>query len=197
MSLHDGTQAGPSTPLRSAENPVAERINGTSPIRKRDARPWLLLVSLLVFVLDRLTKRLVVAKVALGDAISVVPGVFRITHVRNTGAAFSMFAETASPGVVRWGLIAFSLFAGAIVAGMLWRSGRRFSAASFGFALILGGATGNLLDRIRLHYVTDFLEVHIVRYHWPDFNLADSAISVGACLLLLDVLFVKRDEHGS
>ncbi len=145
-----------------------------------------------VIVLDRISKLAVVAKVPLGDAITVIPGIFRITHVRNTGAAFSMFAETASPALVRWGLVLFSLVAGGIVAGLLWRWGRRFSAASVGLALILGGAVGNLYDRIVLRYVTDFLEVHIVHYHWPDFNVADSAISVGAVLLLIDVLFARN-----
>jgi signal peptidase II len=113
--------------------------------------------------------------------------VFRITDVHNTGAAFSMFAENASPETVRNILIAFSVVAVIVLFGMLWRIGRVLTVSSFALALILGGAFGNLYDRIRYHYVIDFLEVHIVHYHWPDFNVADSCIVIGACLLLIEI----------
>lgn len=155
----------------------------------RDARGWLLLVSLVVVALDRVTKLLVAKNVALGSAIVVVPGVFRITHVLNIGAAFSLFADAASPMAVRIGLILFSLLAAGIVMAMLWKYGRTFSLASVGFALVLGGAVGNLYDRIHLHYVIDFLEVYVFGYHWPDFNVADSAITVGAVLLLAEMMW--------
>ncbi len=155
---------------------------------RHDARPWLLLISLLVIVLDRVTKIVVAKKIAMGSAITVIPHIFHITHVLNTGAAFSMFSESASPMAVRVGLIAFSVVALCVVLGMLWRYGRTWSIGAVGFALVLGGAIGNLYDRVVLHYVVDFLEVHIVGYHWPDFNVADSAISVGAVLLLLEMI---------
>lgn len=158
----------------------------------RDARVWLLLISLLVIVLDRVTKVLVAKKVAMGSAVTVIPHVFRITHVLNTGAAFSMFSESASPMAVRIGLVAFSLVAVSAVLVMLWRYGRTWSLASIGFALVLGGAVGNLYDRVVLHYVIDFLEVTIVHYHWPDFNVADSAISVGAVLLLAEMIWPRN-----
>ncbi len=122
-----------------------------------------------------------------GQAHTVIPGVFRISHVHNTGAAFSMFAENASPVTVRNVLIAFSVVAVIIVFGMLWRVGRYFTLTSVALALILGGAFGNLYDRVRFHYVIDFLEVHIVHYHWPDFNVADSCIVIGACLLIIEI----------
>ena len=70
---------------------------------------------------------------------------------------------------------------------MLWRTGRTLSPTSVALALILGGALANLYDRVRFHHVVDFLEVHIVHYHWPDFNVADSSIVIGACLLLLEI----------
>jgi signal peptidase II len=76
----------------------------------------------------------------------------------------------------------------------LWRLGRTISATTIALALILGGAIGNMYDRIRFGYVVDFLEVHIVHYHWPDFNVADSCIVVGACLLLLEMLRPQRDR---
>ncbi len=157
----------------------------------RDARIWLLLIALLVIVLDRATKLLVAKKVAMGSAVTVIPHVFRITHVLNTGAAFSMFAESASPLAVRIGLVTFSLIATAAVLTLLWRYGRTWSLASIGFALVLGGAVGNLYDRVVLHYVIDFLEVTIVHYHWPDFNVADSAISIGAVLLLAEMIWPR------
>lgn len=156
-----------------------------------DARVWLLLISLVVIVLDRATKLLVAKKVAMGSAITVIPHVFRITHVLNTGAAFSMFAESASPLAVRIGLVTFSVIATVAVLAMLWRYGKTWSLASVGFALVLGGAVGNLYDRVVLHYVIDFLEVTIVHYHWPDFNVADSAISVGAVLLLAEMIWPR------
>ncbi|MGI4755471.1 MAG: signal peptidase II [Janthinobacterium lividum] len=161
----------------------------------RDSRAWLLLIALLVIVLDRATKLLVAKKVAMGSAITVIPGFFRITHVLNTGAAFSMFSDSASPLVVRVGLIVFSVIAAVVVLVMLWRYGRTWSLASIGFALVLGGAVGNLYDRMFLHYVIDFLEVHIIGYHWPDFNVADSAISVGAVLLLVEMIWPRNSAN--
>jgi signal peptidase II len=152
----------------------------------RDARPWALLLTLLVIVADRLSKLWVVAHIPAGNTITVVPGVFRISHVLNTGAAFSLFEGAKNPNTVRYALIGFSLVAVAAVFFMLWRTGRSLTVSTVAFALILGGAMGNLYDRIHLHYVVDFLEVRIVHYHYPDFNLADSAIVIGACLLLLE-----------
>ena len=152
-----------------------------------DARWGLLAVTVGIVVLDRVTKVAVEQHLMLGGAHTVIPGVFRITHVLNTGAAFSAFAETASPLTVRYSLIGFSALAILIVGSMLWRSGRAFTLSGLALALILGGAIGNLYDRIWLHYVVDFLEVRIVHYHWPDFNVADSAIVIGACLLILEI----------
>ena len=160
----------------------------------RDARAYLLLLAVLVIVLDRVSKLGVVAHLELGHAIVVIPKVFRITHVLNTGAAFSMFEDAKSQETVRYVLIGFSILAVLAVLIALWRIGRQIMLTSVSLALILGGALGNLYDRIRLHYVVDFLEVHIVHYHWPDFNVADSAIVVGACLLLLEMLRMKDSE---
>ena len=162
--------------------------------RGGDARWALLGVTAAIVVLDRVTKLAVEEHLQLGGAHTVVPGVFRITHVLNTGAAFSAFAESASPLTVRYSLIGFSLLAILIVGSMLWKSGRAFTLSGLALALILGGAIGNLYDRIWLHYVVDFLEVHIVHYHWPDFNVADSAIVVGACLLILEIFRPQSAE---
>ncbi len=152
----------------------------------RDRRPILFLISALVILADRLSKTAIVHRIRPGYTIPVIPGVFRLSHVLNTGAAFSLM-ENWPPNAVRLGLIGFSVFAAVIVFILLWRSGRALSLTSVALALILGGALGNLYDRIRFHHVVDFLAVTIYHYHWPDFNVADSCIVVGACLLLLEI----------
>lgn len=157
------------------------------PRRGRDWRIPLLLLSAFAVLCDRLSKLWVVHHIKNGAAITIIPGVFRLTHVLNSGAAFSMFADSVSPNAVRYGLIVFSVVAVLIVLAMLWRTGQALTVSSVALALILGGAIGNLYDRARLYYVVDFLEVTIVHYHWPDFNLADSCIVIGACLLLLEI----------
>ena len=154
----------------------------------RDKRWLMALIAVVVVALDRVTKLWVVKHVEPGHAIVVIPRVFRITHVLNSGAAFSMFEGAKHPALVRNSLIWFSIVAVIVVLGILWKAGREVSILSVSLALILGGAIGNLYDRVKLEYVVDFLEVHIVHYHWPDFNVADSAIVVGVCLLLLEML---------
>jgi signal peptidase II len=154
--------------------------------------PWLLLISVAIIVGDRVTKMLVSKNVPFGDGVTVIPHFLRITHWLNEGAAFSLFADSASPNAVRWGLIAFSAIAAAAVFIALIRLGSRITITTFALALVLGGAVGNLHDRIAYGSVVDFIEVHIFGYHWPDFNVADSCIVVGACLLLLDSLLPRK-----
>ena len=160
----------------------------------RDMRWLMLVIAALVVVLDRVTKLWIVAHILPGHGIVVIPKIFRLTHVLNTGAAFSMFEGSASPVLVRNLLVGFSIIAVVVVLVLIWKMGRSVSLMSVALALILGGAIGNLYDRIRYLHVVDFLEVHIVHYHWPDFNVADSAIVVGACLLLLEMLRPQRSE---
>ena len=162
--------------------------------------PWLLLISALVIIADRLTKNWVSAHVRLGGAIPVIPRVLRITHWTNEGAAFSLFADSASPNVVRWALVAFTLAAAVVIFIVLLRLGDRITLTTVALALILGGALGNVHDRILYGSVIDFIEVHINlyhwTYHWPDFNVADSSVVIGACLLFLDSL-LPRKKAGS
>lgn len=162
-------------------------MNWPSPIRL----PWLLLISVAVFTADRMTKTWVAANILLGSHRAVIPGVFYISHWTNEGAAFSMFANSASPHTVRWGLVAFTVVCALVVLIAMFRLGSRFTLITIGLALIFGGALGNVHDRIEYGSVVDFLEVHIFGYHWPDFNVADSAVVTGACLLLLDSLLPK------
>lgn len=156
--------------------------------------PWLLLISAGILVADRFSKTLVSKHVALGEGILIIPHFLRITHWLNEGAAFSLFADSTSPNAVRWGLIAFSAIAAAAVFVALIRLGNRFTITTVALALVLGGAIGNLHDRIAYGSVVDFIEVHIFGYHWPDFNVADSSIVVGACLLLLDSLLPSKSS---
>jgi signal peptidase II len=156
--------------------------------------PWLLVISAVILAADRATKIWIASHIGIGDAIPVIPGVLRLTHWLNDGAAFSLFADTASPHTVRWALIAFTCFAAVGVLIALVRLGSRITLATVALALILGGAAGNVHDRIAYGSVVDFIEVHIFSYHWPDFNVADSSIVTGACLLLLDSLLPKRQS---
>jgi signal peptidase II len=162
------------------------------PEEKPDRRAWLLLLSAFIIALDRVTKAWVSVHIPEGSAIRVWDHVFRISHVLNPGAAFSMFVDSPRPELTRWLLAGFSILAAIVVLVILLRIGRRFTTASVALACILGGTIGNLWDRVRTGLVTDFLEVHIVHYHWPDFNLADSAIVVGGILLILDALFTPQ-----
>ena len=155
--------------------------------------PWLLLVSAAIFSADRWTKTWVAAHIAIGGAIPVIPHVLRITHWLNEGAAFSLFADSASPRAVRLALIIFTSVAAFAVLIAMVRLGHRFTPTTVALAFILGGALGNVHDRVEYGSVIDFIEVHIFNYHWPDFNVADSAIVTGACLLLLDSLLPKRE----
>jgi len=164
-----------------------ETVSPTIDPPLKDKRGLVLAISALVVLIDRITKHIVSVQLPHGETHTVIPGFFRISDVHNTGAAFSMFAENASPTTVRNVLIAFSVIAVIVIFGMLWRVGRAITLPSVALALILGGAFGNLYDRIRYHFVVDFLEVHIIHYHWPDFNVADSCIVIGACLLLLEI----------
>lgn len=158
---------------------------------------YLLLITALVGAADRLSKNWVVAHIRLGGAIPVIDHVLRISHWTNEGAAFSMFADSASPNMVRWGLVAFTVLAALCVFIAMVRLGDRVTLATVALALILGGALGNLHDRIFYGSVVDFIEVHIFAYHWPDFNLADSSVVTGACLLFLDSLLPGGRERGN
>lgn len=144
--------------------------------------------ALIVLVLDRVTKWLVEDRIGLHDSIQVIPGFFRLTHVQNRGAAFGLFAESPSEWKVAL-LVLFSLVALTIVSALLWRNSHELSMTGSALALILGGALGNLWDRVLSGHVVDFLDFYIDSHHWPAFNVADSAIVIGACMLVAEILF--------
>ena len=156
--------------------------------KARVGRFFYLLITVAALVLDRVTKWQVQRRIELHDGITIIPGFFRLIHLENPGAAFGFFAQTATP--LKLGLlITLSIVALVPVSILLWRSSRSLSSTSVGLALILGGAMGNLWDRLAHHRVTDFLLFYYRQYEWPAFNFADSAIVVGAVLLVVDLLF--------
>ena len=147
-----------------------------------------------VFLLDRVTKIAIARTLPLWDTREVIPGFFNIVHTENAAAAFSLFAGLAS-GWRRFFLIGSSAAAAVLLSVLLWRDGTRAVGSrmlSVGLALILGGALGNLYDRVISGTVTDFLELYVGSFRWPAFNVADSAISIGAGLVLLDLAMSKR-----
>lgn len=150
-------------------------------------RSFYLMVAAVVIILDRLTKHFVASHIELNfGSVTVIPNFFSITHVENTGAAFSLFADW--PQRVRGPLlVGFSTIAMFVVCYLLWKSAAKFTCAGLALAFILGGAIGNLYDRILFGRVTDFLHVYIGTHMWPDFNVADSSIVCGAILLFSDL----------
>ncbi len=145
-------------------------------------RKYLLLTSLLVVALDWLTKWLVQRNLPLYGETELIPGFLRLTHLENPGAAFSLFADSPGPWASRL-LLLFSLAALVVIAVLLWRNSHQFNLTAFSLALFLGGTMGNLLDRLLRGRVTDFIDFYIGAHHWPPFNVADSAIVIGALIL--------------
>ena len=156
--------------------------------------PWLsrgnlglLGIGLAIFVTDQLTKSAVSSWLPYGGASPVIDGFFSLVHVRNTGMAFSLFAD-AAPWFRETLLPAAQLMIILAVAVIFRTVGEAARLSRLALVLVLGGAAGNFCDRMLHGYVTDFLDFYVGSYHWPAFNVADSAITVGAALLLLEAL---------
>jgi len=157
-------------------------------------RKFHFLIAALVVLLDRASKWLVADRITLHDSLPVLPGFFRLTHVENRGAAFGLFSDSPSEWKVA-ALILFSLIALVVVSALLWKNSHAMTVTGVGLALIMGGALGNLWDRLLDGHVVDFLDFSLAGYHWPAFNVADSAIVVGAMLLVTEILFSKPAEE--
>ncbi len=160
----------------------------------RRLAPWLVVVA--VLALDRASKLAVMARLDPGESIALFPGL-ALTHVHNTGIAFSLFA---GGGALSRAVLHLVIFAAVVlIAWMLVRDGSTSPVLGGALGLILGGALGNLLDRLLYGWVVDFIHVWVLVEHrvrsWPDFNLADSAISVGAALLILHEVLSWRRRH--
>ncbi len=150
--------------------------------------PYLVIaISSLILILDQVTKAWVHGRMALHQSIEIIPNFFRLTYLRNTGAAFGFLAGT--PTALR---IGFFILVSAVAIGCilyLMKNLRSSQTPWFAaLALVLGGAVGNLIDRLRMGEVIDFLDFHWYAWHWPAFNVADSAITVGVILLACQMI---------
>jgi signal peptidase II len=163
-----------------------------APDRRRFAAP--LLSAAVLAAADQGAKAWAVKALAPYQPVAIVPGWFDLVHVRNHGVAFSLMSNLDHRWVHPLLIAATVLAVGALVAYLWLLPGK--GAAPYGLGLILGGAVGNLIDRARLGYVVDFLDLHWRSHHWPTFNVADIGITVGVALLLADMLFGPREAHG-
>jgi len=153
---------------------------------------WVASIISVIVVLDQYTKHLVADRMRLFDVITVIPGFFNITYVRNKGAAFSLFA--GMPDALRIGFFISATVIALVVIGLVIRkTEERLLVAAF--SLVAGGACGNLIDRARSGEVVDFIQWYVKTWYWPSFNVADSAISVGVALLAFDMLFTKKPSE--
>ena len=145
---------------------------------------WLIL-SFVIIVFDQLTKFFIMNKMQLGDSIEIVEGFLYIAYTRNTGAAWGIFGEHTEY------LAIFSVVASLVLVYVLLHMKRGFGALSL--AIVIGGAVGNAIDRIQLGWVVDFIDTYVFGYDFPTFNIADSAITVGVCFLVIYMLFIHRE----
>ena len=161
-------------------------------IQGKEAIRWMWL-SLAIIVLDQLTKRIVVNGFELYDRVNVLP-FFDLVRLHNTGAAFSILAD--ADGWQRWFFSILSFVVSVVIAVWISRLPKAKWIESLALALILGGALGNLYDRVVLGYVVDFLDFHWSGWHFPAFNVADSGITIGAVLLILDMFSTHEDSKS-
>lgn len=167
-------------------NGKGKRNHVTSPGSSRTGWYGLATLSLAALVADQASKYAVQKLTLAGSQRTVIPGLINLVHTSNPGVAFGLFADASTP----WLAPVLIVFSTVVIALLLWllatgRAGGRLGQA--GLALILGGAAGNVFDRVLRHSVTDFIDFHIGSHHWYTFNVADSAIVVGAGLVILEL----------
>lgn len=160
-------------------------------MRKAVMLKWLWL-SLLAVILDQVSKLAVAGSMQLYESIELMP-FFKLTYVHNTGAAFSFLSEAG--GWQRWFFAGLALVISAVIAVWLTRLKQHETLLAVALALILGGAIGNLIDRLAYGYVIDFLDVYYGSWHWPAFNIADSAITLGVILMLAESFGLGRPQQ--
>jgi len=156
---------------------------------------WVLLIfCVVILLLDQWTKSMVMQKLPLYHRVVVIEGFFNLTHVRNTGGAFGIFGGEKG-GIGSLLFVIVSLMAVGAIIFLFIRIKEEEKTLALAFSLVLSGAIGNLLDRLRYGEVVDFLDFHLSAYHWPAFNVADSAICIGIGLLALEL--IRRDHKRS
>jgi len=148
----------------------------------------LVLITGVVCILDQATKALVVATIAVYQTIAVIPGFFNLTHIYNPGGAFGFLSGSTS-GLRHLFFLVSSFAAMGLILFLYAKTPPKQRLLELGLSLILGGACGNIIDRIRIGRVIDFLDVYIKDLHWPAFNVADSAITIGIALFVYHLLF--------
>ncbi len=153
----------------------------------------LITIASLTILFDQVSKYLVMEGMTLGQSIPLIDGYMRLTYIRNPGAAFGFLSSASESFRVPF-FLAISFLAITVVLIFYLRSARENLLLQIGLSLVLGGAVGNLIDRFRFHEVVDFIDLYFRQYHWPAFNVADSAISVGVVVLLLEAVLAARLE---
>lgn len=158
-------------------------------------RPWqkyglFTLVAGAVVLLDQLSKAWVLKEIPLYRSVTVIPGFFSLTHVLNPGGAFGFFARNDSP-MRHWFFLIAAIVAMALIVYFYHQTPKTHRALGIALAMIFGGAVGNVIDRLRFGKVVDFLDVFIGQYHWPTFNVADSAVVIGVAIFILHIVFKK------
>lgn len=165
----------------------------TSVVSQRNGL-WFLLLSLVVVVLDQATKLWILANVPLYYDINILP-IFDITYVRNFGAAFSFLSDAG--GWQRWFFTIIAAVVSVLLTVWMYQTDWKEQRQLWSFGLILGGAIGNVIDRLSYGYVVDFLHFYYQNWHFPAFNVADIAISCGAALLLLDGFIDFKNQKAA
>jgi signal peptidase II len=145
-----------------------------------------------VFMIDQTTKAWAVRRLRFGGDREIIPGFLNFSYAQNTGVAFSMLDDHGDTG--RWGLSVVAFIAAALVVYFFWRTPRSDDRILGALALLLAGIVGNVVDRARLGFVVDFIDVQFGSWHYPTFNVADMAICLGAGLLILDMFLSKKSE---
>lgn len=153
----------------------------------------LIVVAGIIILLDQVTKLIVLDKMPLFHNIPVISGFFNLTHIHNPGGAFG-FLSTQTSNIQRLLFLFVSSLAIGLIFYFFKKTPREQTWLSTGFALVFGGAIGNLIDRIRLGKVVDFLDFYIGDWHWPAFNVADSAVSIGMLIFLFHIFFKRFPE---
>lgn len=148
-----------------------------------------------VFMIDQTTKAWAVRRLRFGGDREIIPGFLNFSYAQNTGVAFSMLDDQGDAG--RWGLSVVAFIAAALVVYFFWRTPRSDDRILGALALLLAGIVGNVVDRARLGFVVDFIDVQFGSWHYPTFNVADMAICTGAGLLILDMFLSKKTEESS
>lgn len=149
--------------------------------------PKLILIFLVSIALDMGSKKFMAGWLKFGQSKPVIPGFFQFTLVHNKGAAFGVGSTWSVPV-----FLIFSLVALAVVGMLFYQLKPHEKLSAYGLSMILGGAFGNIVDRIRLGYVVDFLDVFVGKHHWPVFNIADTVITIGAILLGIEILILEK-----